>query len=78
MWIGVVGALVTVFGGWLVSAVLNACGWGGDHLIYLDTKQMYVNADLFVPPLARRLKAHNARRMETDPNVSGQSRACSV
>lgn len=75
MWIGVLGALFTCFSGWLVSTVLNACGCGGEHLIYLDTKQMYINADLFVPPLARRLRARNARQMEIDENVSDSKHA---
>lgn len=60
-----------MFCGWAISLALNACGWGGEHLIYLDQRQQYVNADLFVPPLARRLKERNARRMVSDENVSG-------
>lgn len=73
MWIGVLSALCTFGVGWLTSGVLTAVGWGGEHLIYLDGKRMYVNADLFVPPLARRLKARNARRMEQDADVSWKS-----
>lgn len=53
-----------------MSTLLSALGWGGEHIIYLDAKRMYVNSDLFVPPLAKRLKARNARLMESDVNVS--------
>lgn len=64
------GYFVTFLCGWLVSAVLNASGHGGEVKIYLDNKQEYINTDLFSPPVARRLKLQNAKRLESDENVS--------
>lgn len=70
MWYGVIGWLVAFFFGWLASIVLTAVGFGGEHKIYTDDQRMYVDTNLFTPPIAKRLKEQNARRMESDVNVS--------
>ena len=70
MWYGVLGYLTCFIFGWLISILLDAFKLGGEKKIYLDKNEMYIDADLFTPPLARYFRRKNAKTLERDSNVS--------
>lgn len=53
-----------------MSVVLQRYDMGGKHKIYIDSKHIYIDTDLFSPPIAKRLKRQNAKLLESDVNVS--------
>uniref|UniRef100_A0A034VML1 Putative sodium-dependent multivitamin transporter n=1 Tax=Bactrocera dorsalis TaxID=27457 RepID=A0A034VML1_BACDO len=61
MWYCVIGFLVTLIGGYVLSLLLEVLKWADNRQIYLDHQQ--IDVDLFVPPLARRLRRHDAEEM---------------
>lgn len=68
MWYCVLGFLVTLFVGFVVSQVLNRLNMRGyvNEKIYLDTQQKYLNPDLFSPPVAKRMRLRFAAFLESD------------
>nr|XP_014102093.1 putative sodium-dependent multivitamin transporter [Bactrocera oleae]XP_036230711.1 putative sodium-dependent multivitamin transporter [Bactrocera oleae] len=61
MWYCVIGFLITLIGGYVLSLLLEALKWADNKQIYLDHQQ--IDVDLFIPPLARRLRRHDAEEM---------------
>lgn len=70
MWIAPLGFCISFFGGWLISVILDCCGLGGEPTIYLDKERRLVNADLFSPPIAKRLRQRNAEYLEKSYTVN--------
>lgn len=70
MWYGVLGFLITLFGGWLASILYDCMHIGGEKKIFLDSTENYMDPDLFSPPIARRMRQRNAKLLEKDANVS--------
>lgn len=64
MWYGPLGFCLSLFGGWLVSVVLDHFGVAGESTIYTDENKTIINADLFTPPLAKRIRIRNAEILE--------------
>ncbi|XP_011185449.1 putative sodium-dependent multivitamin transporter [Zeugodacus cucurbitae] len=61
LWFSVIGFLITTFMGYVLSLLLETLKWADNKQIYLDYQQ--IDVDLFIPPLARRLRKHNAEEM---------------
>lgn len=70
LWVGVLGSTVTFIVGYVVSCLLDLFNLGGLKKIYLDTNNLYIDLELFSPPIARQLKKQNARILERESNVS--------
>ncbi|XP_031621165.1 putative sodium-dependent multivitamin transporter isoform X3 [Contarinia nasturtii] len=64
MWYAPIGFCIAFFGGWLISVVLDTFGLGGESTIYIDRNKTLINADLFTPPLAKRIRQRNAAIIE--------------
>lgn len=64
MWYAPLGFCISFFGGWLISVALTAIGYGGEQTIYTDEQRTIINADLFSPPIARKIRAQNAAVLE--------------
>lgn len=69
MWYAPLGFCISVLVGWLVSVVLERFGLGGEPTIYTDESKTIINADLFTPMLAKRLRQQNARILEKNFSV---------
>lgn len=59
MWYAPLGFCISLFGGWLISAILESLDMAGEPTIYTDESKDIINADLFTPPLAKRLQIRN-------------------
>lgn len=70
LWYGVVGYFVTFLVGWTISIGLDCLNMGGKKKMYLDRNQMYINTDLFSPPIANYLKKENQKKLAKETNVS--------
>lgn len=70
LWYSPIGFCITLFGGWIVSLIFTGCGMGGERVIYLDEEKRMINADLFSPPIAKRLRLENAKYLENHFSVS--------
>lgn len=70
MWYSVFGFLTSLFGGWITSVLYDLLHMGGEKKIFLDESQMYMDPDLFSPPIARRMRASNAQLLAKDADVS--------
>lgn len=70
MWYAPIGFCITFFGGWLISQVLIWFGLQGESTIYMDDSKELINADLFSPPIAKRLRKRNADIIEQNYPVS--------
>ena len=70
LWYCVIGFCTVFFGGWLLSFLFDLIHCGGEKKIFIDSKEMYYDTDLFVPPVAKYLLKQNAKRLKTDYNVS--------
>lgn len=73
MWYAPLGFCIAFFGGWLISQVLNVFGIGGESTIYMDENKQLINADLFTPFIAKRIRKQNAKILETSYAVSTDS-----
>lgn len=60
MWYAPLGFFTSLIIGWLVSAALDYFGLAGEPKIYSDESRNIINADLFTPPLAKRIRKRNA------------------
>lgn len=69
LWYAPIGFTITLFGGWLLSIIFELIHLEGTPTIYLDNNRKVINADLFSPPVARRLRLRNAKYLETEFNV---------
>ncbi|XP_011183160.2 putative sodium-dependent multivitamin transporter [Zeugodacus cucurbitae] len=56
MWYSIIGFLVTLFMGLVCSWLYAKLGWDSNAHIYTDSSCTTIKYDLFVPPLARRLR----------------------
>lgn len=67
MWYCVLGFLVTLLVGFLVSNLLNRLNMRGyvNEKIYLDDQKTFLNPDLFSPPVAKRLRLRFAAHLES-------------
>lgn len=72
MWFAPLGFFIALIVGWIVSVVLDSFGLGGEPKIYTDEKRTIINADLFTPPLAKRIRARNAEIMGNNFAVNFQ------
>lgn len=70
LWYSPIGFCITLFGGWVVSLIFTSCGIGGEWVIFLDEEKRMINADLFSPPIAKRLRLENAKYLEKNFSVS--------
>lgn len=64
MWYAPLGFCLSLFGGWLISVTLDYFGLAGESKIYSDENKTIINADLFTPPLAKRIRARNGEILE--------------
>lgn len=60
MWYSPLGFCLSLFGGWLISVMLEYFNLAGESTIYMDENKKIINADLFTPPLAKRIRQQNA------------------
>lgn len=60
MWYSPLGFCLSLFGGWLISVILDYFNMAGESTIYMDENKKIINADLFTPPLAKRIRKQNA------------------
>lgn len=65
-----IGFCISFFGGWIFSLLLDSLGLGGTQTIYLANNPNVINADLFSPPIASRIRLRNAKYLEAEYNVS--------
>lgn len=70
MWYAPLGFCIVFFGGWLISVILDILNLGGEPTIYMDADKKIINADLFSPPIAKRLRLQNAKFLENGFSVS--------
>ncbi|XP_055312410.1 putative sodium-dependent multivitamin transporter isoform X2 [Sitodiplosis mosellana] len=63
MWYAPLGFFLSLIIGWIVSVILESFNLGGEPTIYTDKNRTIINADLFTPPLAKRLRKRNAEIM---------------
>lgn len=59
MWYAPLGFCISLFGGWIISVILELLGMAGESTIYTDDSKDIINADLFTPPLAKRIQIRN-------------------
>lgn len=64
------GFSISLILGYLFSVMLDCFGLGGEPTIYTDENRKIINADLFTPPLAKRIRKRNAEILERDFAVS--------
>ncbi|XP_058057919.1 putative sodium-dependent multivitamin transporter [Anopheles bellator] len=69
MWFSVLGYLVTFTVGYGTSLVLRWRGAHGAECIYLDEQHLYLNTELFSPPIARRMKKRMAAFIENGGDI---------
>ena len=50
---------MSLFGGWLISVILEYFDLAGESKIYTDENKDIINADLFTPSLAKRIQIRN-------------------
>lgn len=60
MWYSPLGFCISLFGGWLISVMLEYFNLAGESTIYSDESKTIINADLFSPPIAKRIRKQNA------------------
>lgn len=58
------GFLITVILGLVLSAVLKMLNKQGVERIYTDESKTIMNADLFMPPIAKRVRLRNLKYEE--------------
>ncbi|XP_005187990.2 putative sodium-dependent multivitamin transporter [Musca domestica] len=56
MWYAVCGFLISVVIGWLSSWVYEKLHWASNDKIYTDQSRTVIKYDLFVPPIAKRIR----------------------
>lgn len=59
MWYAPLGFCISLLGGWIISVILEHFGLAGESTIYTDENKDIINADLFTPPLAKRIRIRN-------------------
>lgn len=64
MWYSPLGFCLSLFGGWLISVILEYFNLAGESTIYMDENKSIINADLFTPPIAKRIRIQNAKILE--------------
>lgn len=64
MWFAPLGFFLSLIIGWIVSFGLEMFDMAGEPTIYSDETRTIINADLFTPPLAKRIRARNAEIIE--------------
>lgn len=70
MWYAPIGFFISLVVGWIISVILDSFNLGGESKIYTDANRTIINADLFTPPLAKRLRERNAEIMGKNFAVS--------
>lgn len=70
MWYAPIGFCIAFFGGWIISQILILLKLEGDSTIYMDESKTLIHADLFSPPIAKRLRIQNAKILERNYSVS--------
>ncbi|XP_053697408.1 putative sodium-dependent multivitamin transporter [Sabethes cyaneus] len=69
MWSVVLGYIVTFIVGYGTSLMLRWLGYSGTDRIYLDNDKVYINTDLFSPPIAKRMKRALAKHLENGGDI---------
>lgn len=59
MWYAPLGFCISLISGWLISVILAHFDLAGEPTIYSDENKDIINADLFTPPLAKRIRIQN-------------------
>lgn len=70
MWYAPLGFCISFFGGWIISQILILFKLEGEPTIYMDESKTLIHADLFSPPVAKKLQKHNAKILERNYAVS--------
>ena len=71
MYAVVLGFLITTTVGYSVSNLLRLCNMEGESKIYVNDNTCNINADLFVPPIAKRIRKRNAKNEDLLGNRGG-------
>ncbi|XP_058824324.1 putative sodium-dependent multivitamin transporter [Topomyia yanbarensis] len=69
LWSVVLGYIVTFVVGYSTSLLLRWLGHQGAERIYLDNDKIYINTDLFSPPVAKRMKRTLAKHIENGGDI---------
>lgn len=69
LWSVVLGYIVTFVVGYGTSLALRWLGHSGTERIYLDNDKIYINTDLFSPPIAKRMKRALAKHIENGGDI---------
>lgn len=69
LWSVVLGYLLTFIVGYSVSLTLRWLGHQGTERIYLDNDHVYINTDLFSPPVAKHIKRALAKHIQNGGEV---------
>lgn len=72
MYAVVFGFLITTIVGYSVSNILRLFDMQGDSKIYVNDNSYNINADLFVPPIAKRIRKRNAKNEDLLGNRGGE------
>ena len=72
MYAVVLGFLITTIVGYSVSNILRLFDMQGDSKIYVNDNSCNINADLFVPPIAKRIRKRNAKNEDLLGNRGGE------
>lgn len=60
MWYAVIGFLITFFLGIIFSWIYQKLGWDMNDALYTDETRTQIKCDLFVPPIAKRIRKRQA------------------
>lgn len=69
LWYSPIGFSICLFGGWLLTLCLEYFNCEGTRKIYLDDEKRLINADLFSPPIAQRIRNQNAQYIQNGLKV---------
>lgn len=69
MWYAPLGFCISLIGGWIVSVILDLLGLAGESTIYTDENKDIINADLFTPSLAKRIRIRNNEYLQKNFTV---------
>lgn len=64
LWFSVLGFLITLTAGFLLSWLLESLHWADNSQIYIDPEHKQIDFELFVPPLSRKLAANSIETNE--------------
>ncbi|KAL7016971.1 hypothetical protein ACKWTF_010212 [Chironomus riparius] len=69
----VIGFFITFFVGYFASVILKAMNYHGTDKVYIDGNKNLINYDLFMPPIAARLKEQRMKKGHLITNIALES-----